>query len=41
MMMILHCLQKGPYFKDLVLNKNLFGILGPFWVLISKLGGPY
>ena len=30
MMMILHCLQKGPYFKDLVLNKNLFGILGPY-----------
>ena len=24
-----HCLQKGPYFKDLVLNKDLFGILGP------------
>ena len=23
-----HCLQKGPYFKD------LFGILGPYWVLI-------
>ena len=30
----LHCLQKGPYFKDLVLNKDLFGILGPYWVLI-------
>ena len=29
-----HCLQKGPYFKDLVLNKDLFGILGPYWVLI-------
>ena len=28
------CLQKGPYFKDLVLNKDLFGILGPYWVLI-------
>ena len=25
-----HCLQKGPYFKDLVLNKDLFGILGPY-----------
>ena len=25
----LHCLEKGPYFKDLVLNKDLFGILGP------------
>ena len=26
-----HCLPKGPYFKDLdlVLNKDLFGILGP------------
>ena len=24
----MHCLQKGPYFKD------LFGILGPYWVLI-------
>ena len=24
-----HCLQKGPYFKDQVLNKNLFDILGP------------
>ena len=31
---VLHCLQKGPYFKDLVLNKDLFGILGPYWVLI-------
>ena len=30
----MHCLQKGPYFKDLVLNKDLFGILGPYWVLI-------
>ena len=29
-----HCLKKGPYFKDLVLNKDLFGILGPYWVLI-------
>ena len=29
-----YCLQKGPYFKDLVLNKDLFGILGPYWVLI-------
>ena len=29
-----NCLQKGPYFKDLVLNKDLFGILGPYWVLI-------
>ena len=25
-----HCLQKGPYFKDLVLNKDLFCILGPY-----------
>ena len=25
----LRCLQKGPYFKDLVCNKDLFGILGP------------
>ena len=25
-----HCLQKGPYFKALVLNKDLFGILGPY-----------
>ena len=24
-----HCLWKGRYFKDLVLNKDLFGILGP------------
>ena len=32
--LLLHCLQKGPYFKDLVLNKDLFGILGPYWVLI-------
>ena len=31
---MVHCLQKGPYFKDLVLNKDLFGILGPYWVLI-------
>ena len=30
----MHCLQKSPYFKDLVLNKDLFGILGPYWVLI-------
>ena len=30
----LHCHKKGPYFKDLVLNKDLFGILGPYWVLI-------
>ena len=29
-----HCPKKGPYFKDLVLNKDLFGILGPYWVLI-------
>ena len=29
-----HCLQKGPYFKELVLNKDLFGIFGPYWVLI-------
>ena len=29
-----HCLQKGPYFKDLVLNRTFFGILGPYWVLI-------
>ena len=29
-----HCLQKGPFYKDLVLNKDLFGILGPYWVLI-------
>ena len=28
-----HCLQKGPYFKDLILNKDLFGIFGPCWVL--------
>ena len=27
---VLHCLQKGLYFKDLVLNKDLFGILGPY-----------
>ena len=27
----LHCLQMGPYFKDLVLNKDLFGILGPYF----------
>merc|ERR1712218_47066 len=33
-MLPIHCLQKGPYFKDLVLNKDLFGILGPYWVLI-------
>ena len=33
-LLIMHCLQKGPYFKDLVLNKDLFGILGPYWVLI-------
>ena len=26
----MHCLQKGPYFKDLLLNKDLFGILGPY-----------
>ena len=26
----LHCLLKGSYFKDLVLNKELFGILGPY-----------
>ena len=26
----MHCLQKGPYFKDLVLNKDVFGILGPY-----------
>ena len=26
----MQCLQKGPYFKDLVLNKDLFGILGPY-----------
>ena len=26
-----HCLQRGPYFKDLVLNKDLFGILGPYF----------
>ena len=25
-----HCLQRGPYFKDLVLNKDLFGVLGPY-----------
>ena len=25
-----HCLQKGPYFTDLVLNNDLFGILGPY-----------
>ena len=25
-----HCPKKGPYFKDLVLNKDLFGILGPY-----------
>ena len=30
----MHCLQKGPYFEDVVLNKDLFGILGPYWVLI-------
>ena len=29
-----HCLQKGPYFKDLVLNKDLFWIFG-------SLMGPY
>ena len=29
-----HCPQKGPYFQDLVLYKDLFGILGPNWVLI-------
>ena len=29
-----HSPRKGPYFKDLVLNKDLFGILGPYWVLI-------
>ena len=28
-----HCLHKGPYFRDLVLNKDLFGILGICWVL--------
>ena len=32
---VVDCLQKGPYFKDLVLNKDLFGILGPYWVLIN------
>ena len=31
---LMHCLLKGLYFKDLVLNKDLFGILGPYWVLI-------
>ena len=25
-----HSPRKGPYFKDLVLNKDLFGILGPY-----------
>ena len=30
----MHCLQNGLYFKDLVLNKDLFGILGPYRVLI-------
>ena len=30
-----HCLQKGSYFKDLVFNEDLFGILGPYWVLIN------
>ena len=30
-LLIMHCLQKGPYFKDLVLNKDLFGILGPYF----------
>ena len=34
----MHCLQRGPYFKDLVLNKDLFGILGPYWVLIHISG---
>ena len=29
-----HCLQKGPYSEDLVLNKELFGVLGLYWVLI-------
>ena len=29
----LHCLLKGSYFKDLVLNKDLVGILSPYWVL--------
>ena len=28
---LLHCLWKGPYVKDLVLNKDLFGILGPYF----------
>ena len=27
----LHCLQMSPYFKDLVLNKDPFGILGPYF----------
>ena len=28
--LLVHCLQKGPQFKDLVKNKDLFGILGPY-----------
>ena len=31
-------LSLGPYFKDPVLNKDLFGILGPYWVLIYTSG---
>ena len=27
---LMHCLLKGLYFKDLVLNKDLFGIWGPY-----------
>ena len=27
---LMHCLLKGLYFKDLVLSKDLFGILGPY-----------
>ena len=26
----MHCLKKGPYFKDLVHNKDLFDILGSY-----------
>ena len=40
----MHCLQKGPYFKDLLLNKDLFGILGPylyFRVLIFSILGSF
>ena len=36
-----HCLQKGPYFKDLVLNKDLFwhfgSLLGPYLYFFSYL----